>query len=360
MVYAKRLFDHFGGFRTDLGRNGKSLLAGEETFLNLVLERNDIPIYYSDDAYIHHYVDSGRLNKAHIRRKARWSGITNAMVQPLFFGYEEVWGRTGESWKDLWDMARQVLGSYGDAENFSRSCRIVYHLAFLSTFYLSYLKHKLRGQPCTPPQVTWTIKHWIDEVSRWPEGADKHEQLHQLYRLAGDADKTQAALEKLSAYQPQDISRSTTGYWERLQGPLSRIQYGQLIERIRAAVDASVPRNVKVAVISKGDKELLKLDGRQAWHFPQDARGKYAGCYPADSAEAIAHLEALRARGAAFLVVPSTALWWLDHYGAFGQHLMEHYQVVVEQKDTCLIFALHEPVGHPHASVAIGPLPAEE
>ena len=349
-AYAKRVIEHFGGFRVDLGRNGKSLLAGEESFLNLVLERNDIPIYYTDDASIHHYVGSERLNKAHLRKKALWSGVTNAYVQPLFFGHEAVLSRTKENWTDLWNKARQILAARSNPENFSRVCRILYHLAFLYTFYMSYLKYRLRGrrrsgaERYTLPQVTWTTAHWIDEVLRWPDKRDKYEQLYQLYLTSGDADKAQAALEKLAAYQPQDGLPSTTSDWERLEGPLRRMQYERLVERIRATVETVVAHNGKVAVISKGDGELLKLNGRQGWHFPQDDQGGYTGYYPVDSSAAIVHLEALRARGAAYLVLPSTALWWLDYYAEFGQYLMQHYQAVVQQKDTCLIFALREPL----------------
>ena len=353
-AYAKRVIEHFGGFRTDLGRNGKSLLAGEEAFLNLVLDRNDIPMYYADDAYIHHYVGAERLNKAHLRQKARWSGITNAFVQPLFFGHEEVLRRTKDNWADLWRKLRQVLTARGDAENFSRICRIIYHLAFLYTFYLSYFKVKLYGQRERLPQVTWTTQQWIDEVLRWPEQVDKYEQLYQLYLTTGETAKAQAALERLATYQPRhDGSPSTTSDWERLEGPLRRMQYQQLVGRIRQAVELHVPHHAKVAVISKGDEELLKLEGRQGWHFPQDDSGKYAGYYPLNSAAAIAHLEGLRAKGVDYLVAPSTALWWLDYYGEFGQHLMQQYQVVVQQKDVCLIFALREPVRTPATAPTI-------
>ena len=76
-----------------------------------------------------------------------------------------------------------------------------------------------------------------------------------------------------------------------------------------------------VLVVSKGDDELLKLGGCKAWHFPQTGQGVYAGYYPADSAAAIAQLEALRAKGGQFLLFPSTAFWWLGHYEDFRHHL---------------------------------------
>lgn len=114
-------------------------------------------MYYTDDAYIRHYVGSERLNKAHLRKKARWSGVANAFVQPLFLGHEAVLQRTQENWADLWRKVRQMLAAPAIPKNFSRLCRILYHLAFLYTFYLSYLKVKLHGQPTALPR-TWTTR----------------------------------------------------------------------------------------------------------------------------------------------------------------------------------------------------------
>jgi glycosyltransferase involved in cell wall biosynthesis len=117
-------------------------------------------------------------------------------------------------------------------------------------------------------------------------------------------------------------------------------QYGRLISRIRQAVDARVPPGAIVAVVSKGDEQLLRLRGRRAWHFPQVHGGIYAGHHPANSAEAIAHIEVLRSRGAEFLVFPSTAFWWFDHYREFRQHLEKNYKHLLREDDTCVIYAL--------------------
>jgi hypothetical protein len=67
------------------------------------------------------------------------------------------------------------------------------------------------------------------------------------------------------------------------------------------------------------------------------------GYHPADSAEAIAHLEKLRAEGGKFLLLPSSAFRWLEHYGEFRQHLERRYRAVAHQEDTCMVFALREP-----------------
>jgi glycosyltransferase involved in cell wall biosynthesis len=116
-------------------------------------------------------------------------------------------------------------------------------------------------------------------------------------------------------------------------------RYQQLMARIRAVVQTALPPHATVLIVSRGDDELLKLDGRIAWHFPRNADGLYAGYNPADSAAAIGHLEELRAQGAEFLLFPTTALWWLEHYAEFRRHLESRYPVVVHQTDSCVIFA---------------------
>jgi hypothetical protein len=98
-----------------------------------------------------------------------------------------------------------------------------------------------------------------------------------------------------------------------------------------------------VIVVSKGDEALLELgDERKGWHFPQNEDGVYAGHYPASSAEAVAHLEELRSKGASFLLFPETSLWWLDHYQGIRDHLESRYRLLVHEEGTCLIFDLGE------------------
>ncbi|MGQ0560255.1 MAG: class I SAM-dependent methyltransferase [Gemmatimonadota bacterium] len=92
-------------------------------------------------------------------------------------------------------------------------------------------------------------------------------------------------------------------------------------------------------VISRGDGELLKIDGRNGWHFPRTVEGAYGGGPPADSAVAITHLNALRARGAGFLVIPATELWWLDYYQRFGEHLERDHRRIWND-GRCMIYQL--------------------
>lgn len=123
-------------------------------------------------------------------------------------------------------------------------------------------------------------------------------------------------------------------------GPSESETYADLVIRIRALVRSVVPAGATVLVASKGDDELLLLEGRVGWHFPQGEGGVYSGHHPADSVEATRLLEKLRRRGATFFVLPTSAFWWLDHYTEFAAHLTEKYRVVMRNADACLIFDL--------------------
>jgi hypothetical protein len=103
-------------------------------------------------------------------------------------------------------------------------------------------------------------------------------------------------------------------------------------EAVRELVSSAVPAGATVLVASRGDDELLELDGKTGWHFPRGEDGSWSGYYPADSAEAIAHLERLRALGAEYLLFPNTALWWLEHYGGLREHLEDRYRVVAREE----------------------------
>jgi hypothetical protein len=120
---------------------------------------------------------------------------------------------------------------------------------------------------------------------------------------------------------------------------LSDHEYRQLKDRIAAVVEAVLPSDANLLVVSKGDPDLVSLNGLQAAPFPQTDKGLYAGHHPEDSADAIEQLEKLRKRGAQYLLFPSTTYWWFDHYRELKHHLDTRYRVVVRQPD-CAIYAL--------------------
>jgi hypothetical protein len=93
-----------------------------------------------------------------------------------------------------------------------------------------------------------------------------------------------------------------------------------------------------VLVVSRGDRELLRLDGRNARHFPQAPGGGYLGHHPSDDEQAIAMLEEQRHEGAEYLLMPATAGWWLDHYCGFADHLLNRYSGA--HYDSCTVYSL--------------------
>ena len=118
--------------------------------------------------------------------------------------------------------------------------------------------------------------------------------------------------------------------------------YQRLTQRIREIVADTLPAGATVLVVSKGDEELLRIEGHSARHFPAAADGSWAGHHPTDSDEAVAALEAMRAAGGEFIVFPRTGMWWLEHYRGLTEHLEQRYQAIVREEDTCVIFALSE------------------
>jgi GT2 family glycosyltransferase len=82
-VYAKRLLQQHGGFRTDFGPIGPRYRVAEDVDLNARLERAGIPVYYVHDALIEHRVTANRLAPQYIWRRAYWAGRTDAAVRRL-------------------------------------------------------------------------------------------------------------------------------------------------------------------------------------------------------------------------------------------------------------------------------------
>jgi hypothetical protein len=127
-------------------------------------------------------------------------------------------------------------------------------------------------------------------------------------------------------------------------GPAARpeLPYEEVVKRIQEVVRAKLPPGATVLVVGKGADDLLKLEGRKGWHFPRDKDGDYPG-NPADSAEAVAQLEALRAEGGQYLLFPEPSFWWLDHYQEFKRHLDGRY-TRVHSDEYCVIYQLAGPM----------------
>ena len=117
------------------------------------------------------------------------------------------------------------------------------------------------------------------------------------------------------------------------------MDYSALVHRVRELVWEHVPAGSNVAVVSKGDPDLILFDQRTGLHFPQTAAGQYLGHHPASGAAAVAHLESLRQRGAQYFVVPATASWWLQYYTDLRRHLGTSGEMI-HQDEVCTIYGL--------------------
>jgi glycosyltransferase involved in cell wall biosynthesis len=118
--------------------------------------------------------------------------------------------------------------------------------------------------------------------------------------------------------------------------------YRDLVRDIQKVVDRVVPAGGDVMVVSKGDHNLLRFEGRTGSHFPETDTGIYAGYHPATSADAIAALEAAIDRGHQFLLFPGTSLWWLEHYDGFRAHLDARYPRLWSDRQ-CVLYDVRQP-----------------
>jgi len=74
--YKKSVLVEIGLFNENLGRKGKSLLAGEDTeiFINLLFSQKKI--YYQPKAIVHHKILAERMKKSFFRKRCFWGGRT--------------------------------------------------------------------------------------------------------------------------------------------------------------------------------------------------------------------------------------------------------------------------------------------
>ncbi|HEY6070570.1 MAG TPA: hypothetical protein VIU85_04275, partial [Chthoniobacterales bacterium] len=73
-----------------------------------------------------------------------------------------------------------------------------------------------------------------------------------------------------------------------------------------------------IVAADNGDPTMFYYAERRGWHFLETG-GIYNG-EPINSAQAITNLEALRKRGANFLVFTSNTSWWLDYHAELGRY----------------------------------------
>jgi glycosyltransferase involved in cell wall biosynthesis len=185
----------------------------------------------------------------------------------------------------------------------------------------------------------WSALEEKDQTlaAAWGVVADKDQRLAALWTTVAEKEEKIAALERTVTQSSQDNTRLQAS-WDQLHAAHERTLAQQRLQRLAST---ALPAGANVLVVTKGDSSLLELHNRNGWHFPQTEDGSYTGWYPANSADAIAQLEAMRARRAEYLLFPAAALWWLEFYADFKEHLDRHYTLAASEQGVGMIFALH-------------------
>jgi hypothetical protein len=115
---------------------------------------------------------------------------------------------------------------------------------------------------------------------------------------------------------------------------------GDLEEVLRACaelLEQHLPEGERVMLAWQGDPAMLGLRGRAVVPFPRP-RGALGQTELEHGASAIAHLEAQRAQGLRFLLLPDLGRRWLEGLPQFEEHLWRHYEVVADEAGAGLLF----------------------
>src|SRR5258707_978098 len=177
--------------------------------------------------------------------------------------------------------------------------------------------------------------NWLSEQNQLAEVAEQVAKLGELLSQVEDRlSRGEQILTTLEEYQYGMLTADSR--------VVKQITDRRLANQLRKTIQAKLPAGTTALIVSRGDESLFASDWLRCWHFPQNTDGDYPGFYPADSGSAIVQLEALRAKGADYLVFPCASLWWLDHYKRFRDYLHHRYQVFHREDDVCVIYALRE------------------
>jgi GT2 family glycosyltransferase len=173
------------------------------------------------------------------------------------------------------------------------------------------------------------------------------ELLGELRRVSADTARSHE--EMWSAIDEiRELLRARTEFGEKASDALGgrgraraeRSEYRRLRRELRRFLAEALPADSHVAVVSKGDDEMIDLPGFIAEHFPRALGGGYAGFYPHDGTAVIAHLEWVRSTGAEFLVFPQTSEWWLDAYPKLRSHLERTCRVADREPEVGIVYDL--------------------
>ena len=197
--------------------------------------------------------------------------------------------------------------------------------------------------PRPPAKRRNTRAKTADQLGRESNGrASNGQESTTSLALAGQLQQAIASLRRLEQHQVDMAGHVLDLHDElaELRGAQDDPAYTALRRDIRALLRDLTPLGATVAIATRGDDRLLNLLGQVGTHFPAEPGGRYLGYYPETDLGAIAQVELARANGAAFLLFPTTALWWLQNYEDLDRHLRRHYREISVGRQCGALFDL--------------------
>jgi len=80
IAYRKEALVKVGGFPTFLGRQGKVLLSGEESFVNKMIENIGCGVLYDPTIIVHHLIPRERVTRKWLTLRSFWQGVTQSII----------------------------------------------------------------------------------------------------------------------------------------------------------------------------------------------------------------------------------------------------------------------------------------
>jgi hypothetical protein len=152
-------------------------------------------------------------------------------------------------------------------------------------------------------------------------------------------EQIEAAFDRRAVYLGRLDQRlhSTVALLAQAERALAAYRPATFYERIREVARGRLPYDARVSIVTKGDNELLRLDGRIVSHFPPGNAGQ-PGAYPADGPAAVAEMERVRKNGMDYFILPCWAFWWLEFYAELRACLQARATSALMVKNTCAVF----------------------
>ena len=85
MHFRKTAFEKYGYFDGNLGRSGKSLMAGEEKAMYLKLINANEKVYYLPQVIVHHHVEGNKFDKEYVKRHSMGVGASERLMNKNSF-----------------------------------------------------------------------------------------------------------------------------------------------------------------------------------------------------------------------------------------------------------------------------------